>query len=87
MVFFGETWLTGYPAWLDYCPDVALWNHEPTKTVYTRMHKNSIMVPGKETDQLGGSTGKECGESLRFTDPGRRSCPIRKRENRTTRTR
>ena len=34
LVVFGETWLPGYPAWLDYCPDAALWNHEPTKAVF-----------------------------------------------------
>ncbi|UCG28762.1 MAG: carbon-nitrogen hydrolase family protein [Bacteroidales bacterium] len=54
MIFFGESWLTGYPAWLDYCPEVALWDHKPTKTVYARMYKNSITVPGNETDQLSG---------------------------------
>ncbi len=28
LVTFGETWLSGYPAWLDYCSDVALWGAE-----------------------------------------------------------
>ncbi len=49
MVVFGETWLCGYPAWLDYCPGAALWGHEPTKEVFGRMYQNSISVPGKET--------------------------------------
>src|SRR2546422_913733 len=34
LVVFGETWLPGYPAWLDYCPGAALWDHEPTKEVF-----------------------------------------------------
>jgi len=41
LVTFGETWLAGYPAWLDYCPNAALWNHEPTKKVYDRPDRNS----------------------------------------------
>ncbi|MCP5104236.1 MAG: carbon-nitrogen hydrolase family protein [bacterium] len=52
MVVFGETWLSGYPAWLDLCPGAALWNHEPTKEVFARMYHNSIAVPGKETEVL-----------------------------------
>ena len=35
LVVFGETWLCGYPAWLDHCPEVALWDHEPTKRVFS----------------------------------------------------
>jgi len=49
LVVFGETWLSGYPAWLDHCPEAALWNHEPTKEVFANMYQNSIVVPGKET--------------------------------------
>jgi len=28
LIAFGETWLPGYPAWLDIYPGAALWNHE-----------------------------------------------------------
>src|SRR5260370_21713 len=38
LVAFGETWLPGYPAWLDVCPDAALWNHEPTKRAFARLN-------------------------------------------------
>lgn len=53
LVTFGETWLAGYPAWLDYCPNAALWNHEPTKEVFSCLRRNSVVVPGKETKMLG----------------------------------
>lgn len=49
LVIFGETWLTGYPAWLDHCPGVALWGHEPTKHIFARMWQNSVTVPGDAT--------------------------------------
>lgn len=52
LVVFGETWLSGYPAWLDHCPNAALWNHEPTKEVFARMYRNSVTVPGEETKVL-----------------------------------
>ncbi len=50
---FGETWLPGYPAWFDYCPDAALWDHPPAKQVFGRLFENSITVPGPEVDALG----------------------------------
>jgi nitrilase len=49
LLVFGETWLSGYPAWLDHCPEIALWDHEPTKEVFSKMYQNSVIVPGKET--------------------------------------
>lgn len=52
LVVFGETWLAGYPAWLDHCPEAALWNHEPTKRVFARLRQNSVVVPGAETSYL-----------------------------------
>ena len=52
LVTFGETWLPGYPAWLDYCSDVALWDHAPSKEVFARLRQNSVTVPGNETNRL-----------------------------------
>src|SRR5262245_56417999 len=52
LVVFGETWLPGYPAWLDYCPGAALWNHEATKEVFAELRRNSLTVPGRETEML-----------------------------------
>lgn len=53
LVAFGETWLPGYPVWLDYCPNIALWDHDPTKQVYAQLLANSLTVPGPETVRLG----------------------------------
>lgn len=46
LVVFPETWLPGYPAWLDVCRDVALWDHEPTKRVFARYRAESVEVSG-----------------------------------------
>ncbi|HEV8448836.1 MAG TPA: carbon-nitrogen hydrolase family protein [Gemmatimonadaceae bacterium] len=53
LVVFPETWLPGYPVWLDVCRDVALWDHEPVKRVFRRMAEESVVVPGPVTDALG----------------------------------
>jgi nitrilase len=53
LVAFPETWLPGYPAWLDCCRDVALWDHPPTKKVFARLMDNSVVVPSAVTEALG----------------------------------
>ena len=52
LVVFPETWLPGYPAWLDVCRDAALWDHAPIKAVFARMARDSVSVPGDTTDAL-----------------------------------
>lgn len=52
LVVFPETWIPGYPAWLDLCRDAALWNHPPTKSVFARMARDSVSVPGPAFDAL-----------------------------------
>ncbi len=53
LVAFGETWLPGYPAWLDHSPQAALWNHAPTREVFAGLRQNSVVVPGPITETLG----------------------------------
>ena len=53
LIVFGETFLPGYPAWLDCCRDVALWDHEPVKKVFARLRENSIVVPSETIDAIG----------------------------------
>ena len=52
LVAFGETWLPGYPAWLDVCPGAAFWDSDATKDVFARLHANSLAVPGPQTERL-----------------------------------
>ena len=52
LVVFPETWIPGYPAWLDVCRDAALWNHAPVKAVFARIADNSVAVPGPALDSL-----------------------------------
>lgn len=52
LIVFPETWLPGYPAWLDVCRDAALWNHDPVKREFARMAHNSIAIPGPAFDEL-----------------------------------
>jgi len=52
LVAFGETWLPGYPAWLDVCPGAALWDNTFAKEVFAKLRNNSITVPGEEVNAL-----------------------------------
>src|SRR3954451_11443355 len=63
LVVFPETWLPGYPVWLDVCRDVALWDHAPVKAVHARMAANAVAVPGPAADALG-TIAREAGATL-----------------------
>jgi predicted amidohydrolase len=63
LVAFPETWLPGYPAWLDVCRDAALWDHAPTKAVFARMARDSVAVPGPAADALA-AIAREAGVTM-----------------------
>lgn len=63
LIVFPETWLPGYPAWLDVCRDAALWDHAPVKAVFGRMAENSLAVPGPAADALA-ALSREVGATL-----------------------
>ncbi|MEQ9310238.1 MAG: carbon-nitrogen hydrolase family protein [Balneolaceae bacterium] len=44
LIVFPETWLPGYPAWLDYAPNVGIWDHPPAKTLFRLLVQNSISI-------------------------------------------
>jgi predicted amidohydrolase len=52
LVVFPETYLPGYPAWLDVCRDAGLWNHAPVKTVFRRMMEQSVVAGGSSMDAI-----------------------------------
>lgn len=52
LVVFPESWLAGYPAWLDTCRDVAIWDHLPIKQLYARLLENSLTIPDRNTAAL-----------------------------------
>jgi predicted amidohydrolase len=52
LIVFPETWIPGYPAWLDLCRDAALWDHAPVKAVFARIAENSLAIPGPGLDHL-----------------------------------
>lgn len=53
LLVFPETWLPGYPFWLDESPEMGLWNHPPTKVLFRRLFENSVEVPSPITTRLG----------------------------------
>jgi predicted amidohydrolase len=52
LVAFGETFVPGYPAWLDLCPGAAIWDYPPAKRAYARLHENAVAIPGPETNLM-----------------------------------
>jgi predicted amidohydrolase len=53
LAVFPETWLPGYPVWLDYAPRAALWDYKPAKALYRTLVENSITLPGSRPSQRG----------------------------------
>ena len=52
LIVFPETWIPGYPAWLDVSRDAALWDHAPVKAVFARVADNSVAVKGAAFEAL-----------------------------------
>ena len=52
ILVFPETWLAGYPIWLDESPNAALWDYPPAKRLYRILTDNSLQIPGSEFEKL-----------------------------------
>jgi predicted amidohydrolase len=52
VVAFPETWLPGYPVWLDAAPGAALWEHAPAKALYRLLADNALTLDGPALVEL-----------------------------------
>jgi predicted amidohydrolase len=52
LVAFGETWLSGYPAWLDFCPGAGLWDNAEVKKVYAQTFESAVTIDSPEIAQV-----------------------------------
>lgn len=52
LIVFPETWLPGYPVWLDYAPNAGLWDHPPAKSIYRVLSRNSLQINDKYFQRL-----------------------------------
>ena len=52
LIAFPETWLPGYPIWLDVAPEAGLWDHPPAKAAFARLFENSVDLSGRDIDPL-----------------------------------
>ncbi len=52
IIVFPETWLAGYPIWLDDAPNAGLWDYPPAKRLYQYLTENSVQIPSVEFEKL-----------------------------------
>ena len=63
VIAFGESWVPGYPAWVDGAPEAALWGHAGGRALFSRLAENAVEVPGKATETMG-ALARELGVTL-----------------------
>jgi len=44
IVAFAECWLPGYPVWLDFSPNAAIWDEKGAKVLYRLLAENSVVA-------------------------------------------
>lgn len=52
LIAFGESWLSGYPAWVDHAPEIAQWGNPAMKAAYVELYKNAVLVGSETTRAL-----------------------------------
>ena len=58
LAVFGETWLSGYPAWLDHYPGVTLWGAKETQKAFELMYQSSLEIGSSAEKRLRAAVGK-----------------------------
>lgn len=52
LMVFPETWLPGYPVWLDFAESAALWDYPPAKALFRLLFEQSVSLQGQAVKQL-----------------------------------
>jgi len=52
LIVFGETWMSGYPIWLDVYPSASLWDYDPVKEVWASTFRNGLGLHSSEMQKL-----------------------------------
>ena len=58
LLVFPETWIPGYPIWIDTAPEAALWDHPPARAVFRRLFENSPRISSQAIARLGKAAKK-----------------------------
>lgn len=58
VVVFPETWLPGYPVWIDSAPEAALWDHPPARALFRLLRGNAPRLDGPELARLQAAAGE-----------------------------
>lgn len=58
VVVFPETWLPGYPVWIDSAPGAALWNSPAAQALFRLLRRNAPELPGPEIDRVLAAAGQ-----------------------------
>lgn len=52
LLTLGETWLSGYPAWIDHSKNVAEWDNADIKAVFQKFYLSSVTIDGPEVTRI-----------------------------------
>lgn len=52
IIVFGESWLSGYPAWIDYSIHMGCWDQKEIKQVWAEMFADAITIESQEIQSI-----------------------------------
>ncbi len=52
IIVFGEGWLSGYPAWIDYSIHMGCWDQKEVKEIWAEMFADAISIPSPEINAI-----------------------------------